>query len=199
MSRFRRIVLSASGSAVLAFGLYQVHSQGVVTEGGILGLSLLLYHWLDLSPALSGLILNTVCYLLGLKVLGKSFLLYSALSSGCYSLFYSIFERQDLLWTELAAHPMAAAVIGAAFVGVGAGLCVRSGGAPSGDDALAMAMSKISPLSIEQVYLISDLCVLALSLSYIPVQKIFYSLITVVLSGQIIGLIQKLPYKRHGA
>lgn len=198
MSRLSRIALSICGSAVLAFGLYQIHSQGTVTEGGILGLSLLLYRWLDLSPAISGLLLNAVCYLLGLKVLGRSFLLYSLLSGACYSLFYGLFERQPLYWPELAAHPLAAALTGAAFVGIGVGLCVRAGGAPSGDDALAMALSRISPLSIERVYLISDLFVLSLSLSYIPFWKIIYSLITVVLSGQLIGLIQKFPHKGHG-
>ena len=38
-----------------------------------------------------------------------------------------------------------------------------------------------------------DLVVLALSLSYIPVRQIAYSLLTVFLSGQLIGLVQKIP------
>ncbi|MBR3842913.1 MAG: YitT family protein, partial [Christensenellaceae bacterium] len=63
---------------------------------------------------------------------------------------------------------------------------------PSGDDALAMSLSKILKIRIEKVYLATDLVVLFLSLSYIPIGKILYSLLTVVLSGQIIGLIQKL-------
>ena len=45
---------------------------------------------------------------------------------------------------------------------------------------------------IERVYLISDLAVLLLSLSYIPARRIVYSLLTAILSGQIIGLIQKI-------
>ena len=32
------------GSAILAFGLYNVHALSGVTEGGILGLTLLLHH-----------------------------------------------------------------------------------------------------------------------------------------------------------
>lgn len=186
-----RILLSAVGCGVLAFGMYQVHSQGVVTEGGILGLTLLLYHWLGLSPSVSSLLLNGVCYALGLRVLGKTFLIYSALCSALYSGFYAIFETMPLLWPQLAAMPLVSAVVGACFVGVGAGLCVRAGGAPSGDDALAMTFSKLTPWSIERIYLVSDLVVLVASLSYIPPQKIFFSLITVLLSGQIIGLIQR--------
>ena len=62
---------------------------------------------------------------------------------------------------------------------------------PSGDDALAMSLSRITKLPIQWIYLISDLLVLGLSLSYIPLNKIAYSLLTVILSGQIIGLFQK--------
>ena len=178
---------------VLAFGLYHIHSMGIITEGGVLGLTLLLHRWFRISPAVSGFILNGFCYLFGLKVLGKSFLLYSAISSIGFSAFYAVFEQQPLLLPQLADYPLAAAVIGALFVGIGAGLCVKGGGAPSGDDALAMTISQRTSLSIEKVYLISDLIVLALSLSYIPLEKILYSLITVVLSGQIIGWIQKFP------
>ena len=49
------------GSAILAFGLYNVHSISGVTEGGVLGLTLLLEHWFGISPSVSGLILNGVC------------------------------------------------------------------------------------------------------------------------------------------
>ena len=60
-----------------------------------------------------------------------------------------------------------------------------------------MSLSQILKKPIERIYLISDLTVLGLSLSYIPVTRIFYSLITVVLSGQIIGWIQKIPAPSH--
>ena len=75
------------------------------------------------------------------------------------------------------------------FVGVGVGLCVRAGGAPSGDDSLAMSISKIFKLKIQYVYLATDLVVLGLSLIYIPLSQIVYSLLTVVISGQLIGIV----------
>ena len=68
MSRFQKIVCSILGSGILAFGMYHIHSQGVITEGGILGLSLLAHHWLGISPAVSGFVMNGICYLMGWKV-----------------------------------------------------------------------------------------------------------------------------------
>ena len=195
----KNCLIALLGSAILAFGLYNVHSFSGVTEGGVLGSTILLKHWFNISPAVSGLILNFACYCLGLKVLGKSFIAYSIVAGGGFSVFYYIFEQFDPLWPQLAEAPLAASIIGAAFVGIGVGLSVRAGGAPGGDDALAMSISALTKADIRWIYLISDIAVLALSLTYIPPVRIIYSLFTVVLSGQIIGIIQnfKLPEKKR--
>lgn len=179
-------------SAILAFGLYHVHSLSGVTEGGVLGMTLLLEHWAGISPAVSGFLLNILCYLIGYKLLGKSFIGYSVIAAAGFSIFYKIFEQFEPIWPRLAEMPLAAAVIGSLFVGIGAGVCVRFGGATGGDDALAMSISHLTKWNIEWIYLISDLLVLGLSISYIPVQKIGYSILTVILSGQIIGMVQRI-------
>lgn len=193
--RLSYCLMALAGSAILAFGLYNIHSISGVTEGGVLGLVLLLDYWFSMSPAITSLILNVLCYMLGWKMLGKGFVLYSAVATGGFSAFYAIFEQFPRVYPPIADMPMTAALVGSVFVGVGAGLCVRIGGAPGGDDALAMSLSKLMHVNIQWVYLLSDLSVLLLSLSYIPFTRIFYSLITVLLSGQIIGLMQKLPLK----
>lgn len=182
------------GSAILAFGLYNVHAFSGVTEGGVLGFTLLIHHWLGISPSVSGLVLNALCYLLGWRTLGCSFLFYSFVAGGGFSLFYAIFERFDPLWPALANMPLAAAVLGALFVGVGVGLSVRAGGAPGGDDALAMSLSRLTRQPIERIYLISDLIVLALSASYLPPVRLACSLLTVTLSGQLIGFVQRFRF-----
>ena len=190
--------LTILGSGILAFGLYNIHSVSPITEGGILGLTLLLDHWFSLSPALTGLIFNAACYIFGQIVLGGSFIVLS-LAAGCsFSLFYWVFEQFPPLFPQIGQYPLAAALAGAVFVGVGVGLGVRMGAASGGDDALAMGISKLCGVKISSVYLVSDVTVLLLSLSYIPFEKIAYSLLTVVLSGQIIGLIDgKKPQRGH--
>lgn len=190
--KLRSCVIVCLGSAFLAFGLYHVHSQSGITEGGVLGLTLLLQHWFHISPAVSGFVLNMACYLLGWRLLGKGFVFYSMVSAGSFSAAYHIFEQFDPLWPQLEGMPLAASVAGALFVGIGAGVCVRVGGATGGDDALAMSVSHLTHMDIQWVYLFFDLVVLVLSVSYIPWQKLIYSLLTVVLSGQIIGWIQRL-------
>lgn len=197
MSRKQKIFLNLLGSAIQAFGLYHVHAASGVTEGGILGLMLLLHNWFGISPAWSSLILNAACYLLGWRVLGLSFIKYSILAGGSFSVFYSIVERFPPLWPGLAQMPLLAAVAGALFVGVGVGLCVRTGGAPGGDDALAMSLNRLLKWDIRWFYLIGDLVVLLLSLTYLPPARVAVSLVTVLLSGQIIGWIQQIGVKNR--
>lgn len=182
-------------SAFQAFGMYNIHALSGVTEGGIFGLILLLDHWLGLSPAISSVLLNGACYLLGWRTLGREFIAYSLIATAGYSLSYALCELFPPLWPGIASLPLLASLVGALFIGIGAGLCVRAGGATSGDDALAMSLTHITHIPIERLYLISDLIVLVLSLSYIPLRRIGYSLLTVILSGQIIGWIQKIPHQ----
>lgn len=180
------------GSLIQAIGIYNIHALSNVTEGGVLGLTLLLRYWFHISPAITSLVLNLVCYAIGWRTLGKEFISYSFLSICAYSVSYGILEHFPPIWPEIAEFPLLAAIVGALFIGIGAGLCVRAGGATAGDDALAMSFSHLFHWPIERVYLISDLTVLLLSMSYISVYRIAYSLLTVILSGQIIGLIQKI-------
>lgn len=187
------LLVSFLSSAFLAFGLYNVHAVSGVTEGGVLGLTLLLDHHFGISPSLSGFIMNVLCYAMGLRLLGRTFLIYSAVSTVGFSLSYRIYECFPPLWPQLAQLPLVATIAGGLFVGIGAGLCVRLGGATGGDDALAMSLAHLTHQPIERIYLLSDLIVLLLSLTYIPLRRIVWSLLTVLLSGQLIGVIQRLP------
>lgn len=191
-------ILILIGSVIQAFGLYHVHSCSGVTEGGVLGLTLLLQQWFEISPAVSGAVLNMICYFIGWKLLGKDFIIYSLVSTAGFCGSYKIIEQFPPLWPELYEMPLLAAVLGALFIGIGVGLCVRVGAAPGGDDALAMSISHVTGVGIEKVYLVSDLLVLGMSISYIPLGRIGFSLLTVILSGQIIGIVQrmKLPWRK---
>ena len=187
----RSCLIAFFSAGFLAFGMYHVHTVAEITEGGVLGAVLLIQHWFRISPAFSSLLLNGLCYLLGWRTFGKPFVVYSGAAAAGYSLFYFICEQFPPLFPQIAQLPLLASIVGSIFVGVGSGLCVRVGGATSGDDALAMSLSRVTKIKIQWIYLTSDLIVLLLSLSYIPLRRIAYSLLTVILSGQIIGLLQK--------
>lgn len=195
-SKVARYAMLLSGAAILAFGLFNVHNQSRITEGGVLGMTLLIQHWLGVTPAISEIVLDIICYSQGLKYLGRGFLKYALTATGGFAAFYAINERfVGYVLPDMSGTPLLAAVVGGLFVGVGVGLVVRAGGASGGDDALALVIAKVFRWNVSRAYLFTDLVVLLLSLSYIPVQNIACSLITVTLSSLIIGKIHTLGKK----
>lgn len=178
------------GVAILAFGLYNIHSQSKITEGGVLGSILLLEYWFKISPSISGLIIDFSCYALAFKLLGKDFLKNAIIASLGFSSCYRFFESMGYTLPNLSSIPLLAALLGGLFVGVGVGLVVSRGGAAGGDDALALVIAKTFKWRISQAYFFTDFVILTLSLSYIPFTNIFYSLISVTLSSFIIEKLQ---------
>lgn len=196
LNKIKSCIYAIIGSNILAFGLYQVHSFSGVTEGGMLGLNLFLDHWFQISPSITNFVGNVLCYLLGWKILGKEFLFYSFFAAAGFSISYGIFEQFEPFWPQLYDMPLLAAILGAMFVGIGTGICVKVNAAICGDDALAMCISHLFHIRVEWAYLASDLIVLGLSATYIPFHRLIYSLLTVILSGQIIGIVQRIHLKK---
>ena len=167
------------GACILSFGLYNIHERTGVTEGGVLGMTLLLQHWFGLSPAITSPVMDIACYLLAWHFLGNAFAKYAVAASLAFAASHALWEQFPPLLPDLSAFPMAAAILGALFVGLGVGLVVRIGGACGGDDALALTIAHVSRWPISRCCLFTDLAVLLLSLTYIPFARIVYSLVTV--------------------
>lgn len=179
------------GAAVLSFGMVNIHSQSQITEGGVLGMTLFLHHWTGISAGIFSFLLDMTCYAIGFKLLGKDFLKNAIFASCAYALLFRVWETLGPVLPSYADRPFLAAVLGGLFVGVGAGLIVRMGGASGGDDALVLIIQKLTHCKISHAYFFTDFVVLMLSLSYIPVKKILFSLLTVTISSAVIEMVQK--------
>lgn len=188
---FKKILLILLGAMICTFGIHNIHQRTNITEGGVIGLMLLVEHWLKISPAYITPVLDVACYLLAFKFLGGSFIRISVISTLFVSGFYKVWECFPPMLPDLSAHPLIAAVAGGVFVGVGVGLIVRQGGSSGGDDALALTISHVSHWKLAVSYLFTDVTVLLLSLTYIPVMRIVFSLITVTVSSNLIDWIKK--------
>lgn len=192
----KKVLLIILGAAVCSFGIHNIHQRTAITEGGVIGMMLLIDRWLGLPPALITPVLDITCYALAFRYLGGQFIKISVISTLSVSLFYDFWEMFPPMLPDLSAYPLAAAVLGGIFVGVGVGLIVRQGGSSGGDDALALTISHVTHWRLSRAYLFTDLVVLVLSLSYIPLQRIFFSLITVTLSSFLIDRVQDMTFHR---
>lgn len=185
----KRVFCVLLGTLIVSFGLYNVHDQTNITEGGALGMILLLDHWFGLPASVASPVIDLACYAVSLKALGRKFLITSAFSSLSMALIFRVLECFPPMLPDLTPFPLAAAILGAVFIGTGVGIVIRSGGSCGGDDALALFIAKKTGWRISRSYLVTDLTVLLLSLTYIPLKRILFSLITVTVSSVLIDLI----------
>lgn len=193
---WRKIGLIILGAMICSFGIHNIHQRTGITEGGVIGLMLLLEHWLGVSPAYLTPALDAACYLLAFKYLGGRFIKISVISTLSVSLFYKVWEYFPPMLPDLSSYPLLAAVCGGLFVGVGVGIIVRQGGSSGGDDALALTISRVTHLRLSRAYIFTDFVVLGLSLTYIPAAKIVFSVITVTISSFLIDRIQDTGFKK---
>ncbi len=196
----KRLFWLVLGTAILSFGIHNIHQRAAITEGGVIGLVLLMNHWLGIPASIASPLLDFICYVLAFKFLGLDFILAAAVASVSLAGFYRLWESFPPMLPDLTPWPLAAALLGGVFVGIGVGIIVRQGSSSGGDDALALVIHQLTGWKLARSYLFTDLVVLGASLSYIPARRIAFSLVTVTVSSLLIDWVQGLGYdeKIHG-
>ena len=92
--------------------------------------------------------------------------------------FFRLWELFPPVLPSLADYPLLAALAGGCFIGTGCGLVVRRELPAPGTTPWPGHLQGYG-CRISRAYLLTDVSVLVLSLSYIPAGRIVYSLITV--------------------
>ena len=184
-----KIICIVIGTALIAFAFYNIHQPANITEGGGFGLLLLFNHWFGLQPYIASPIMDIVLYIIAVRFLGLKFLRISILSTIMLTTFLKVFASLPLsIFLDISQQPLISALVGGVFVGVGAGLVVLQGGSCGGDDASAITLSKITGFRISLVYLVIDGTVLLLSMTYIPVNRIAFSIVAAMISSLFLDL-----------
>lgn len=193
---WKKLLFILLGAAICSFGIHNIHQRTMITEGGIIGAMLLIDHWFHFSPAYITPVLDAVCYWMAYRSLGMRFIRISIVSTISVSLFYKIWECFPPMLPDLSAYPLLAAILGGIFVGIGIGMIIRQGGSGGGDDALALVIAHTMHWRLSRCYLFTDVTVLLLSVSYLSLERILYSLVTVSISSYLIDYVQSFSLNR---
>jgi uncharacterized membrane-anchored protein YitT (DUF2179 family) len=185
---FIKILKILLGTIILAFGVYNFYYTNNITEGGVLGLLLLLKNLFNIELSIANLLIDGALILIGYRYFGKKFVLYTLFASCSFSIFYDIFEAIGPIFPKFE-NPLIATIIAGLSVGIGVGIVANAGCAAGGDDVLALVISKTTSLNIGNIYTVIDVIILLLSLSYLSKYEVFYSLIAVTISSRVIDII----------
>lgn len=183
------------GNLIMSFALVNIHIPSKITEGGVLGLSIVWSKLMGTSPGLINLPIDIILYVLGFIVLKGGFFKKAIFSTLMYALMYAIVENVGPILPSFEQVPLVAAVVGGILIGIGCGLVVSRGCVAGGDDCYALIASSKTKLSLSQAYFLADIVVLTLSLFvYMPLINVLTSLVTTLISSFIIGQFEvKLP------
>ena len=191
---YRNVAFALLGSAIIAFATYNIHANSNIPEGGIIGLSLIIEYFTGVSPAISNLIMNTLCCLMAWRLMGTKYMVNASIATIGFSAFYALFSLFPPVIPDISEYPLLATLIGAILIEVGTGITLRFGSAPSGDHALAMALVRRGGLDFGWVNFLRDFVVIFASLSYVDdPYLVVYSLLIMTFTAPIVELIAKVP------
>lgn len=186
------------GTCIFGFGLVTFNMANNLAEGGMTGITLIIYNLFSVNPALSTIILNIPLLLIGLKILGFEALIYTFI--GTFSLSLNLWFWQKFpVALSVDNDLLIAALLAGLFGGLGSGLVYKFGGTTGGTDIVARIIEKRYGLTIGRSLLLLDVVVLLLSLSYLSIKEMMYTLIAVFVFSQVVDFVQEGTYSARGA
>ena len=154
-------------------------------EGGVTGISIILYYLYEWSPGLVNLILNGILLVVGYKFLDKTTTIYTIIAVMFNSLFLHLTEN----WRIEADEPIVIAIFGGVFAGVGIGMIVRAGGTTAGSVIIAKMMHKYLDWNISYALLFVDLIVVFASYFMIGAQGVMLTVIMLYVGTKVMDFI----------
>lgn len=188
------LVMITLGCSIYAFSLDLISIPNGLADGGLSGITLIIRHFFHINLGISTLFLNIPLILIGLRYLGKRMMAYTIYGTICLSLFLIIWSQQPLIQPlPLRNDLLLSSLVAGVLSGLGIGLVFRYNGTTGGSDIIARVGQRSFGFSSGKGILIIDYVVLGLSLSYLDLYHIAYSLIVSFVLSKVIDMVQEGP------
>jgi uncharacterized membrane-anchored protein YitT (DUF2179 family) len=174
------------GALIFAVGVNYFTIPNHLSEGGILGITIIAHYLFDWSPGVVNFVLNVALLAVGYKFFEKRTFVYTLVSIAASSVF--LFLTEDV-GHQLTEDTFLAAIFAGLLVGVGLGLIFRTGGTSGGSTILARLANQLLGWSIGKGMLIIDILVVVGSIFIIGLEKAMYTLLIVFIGAKAIDFI----------
>lgn len=178
-------ILLTIGAVISALALECFLIPNTILDGGITGISIILFKLFKIPVSLLVLILNIPFVFIGYKNLGKHFLYRTIYSMVIFSLFLSYFENVTPFVDDI----LLATIFGGALYGIGVGMVIHFGGCVDGTESVAIVISKKTSFSVGQIVLFFNLIIFTVAGSIFGVDRALYSLLTYVITSKVVDFV----------
>lgn len=167
----------------LAVNMFAIPNQ--LGEGGVTGLTMMLYYLFGWAPALTNLMFNSVLLVIGYKYLDKATIFLTVFAVALTSLFlrlttHFVFQPDEVIVAALAAGSL---------MGVGMGLIMVGGGTTAGSAILAKLANKYLGWNTSYALLFFDLIVVVPSVFIIGLEKMLFTVVSLYISTKVLDFI----------
>lgn len=183
--RLADIVTIMIGALIFALDVNLFVIPNDFGEGGVTGVTIILYYLFRWSPGLVNFVLNAMLLVVGYKFLDKQTTVYTIIAVTFNSLFLYLTEG----WTIASDNLMINAIFGGVFAGVGIGLIIKVGGTTAGSTILARIMNKYLDWNVSYALLFFDLIVAFASLFIIGVQSLMFTIVMLYIGTKVMDFI----------
>lgn len=185
--KLRSLVRMSLGTVLYAAGISLFLDPNSLAPGGVVGISIILNRFLNISTGTLYLMINIPILLLGLKKLGGKFIWKTLYVVVLNTIVTNVFAYLEPVTRE----PLLAAIAGSILLGAGIGTVFKSGATTGGMDIIVKILRrKYKHIKTGSLFLMVDVTVVAISgLVFRNFNTAMYALITVVLTGKFIDFI----------
>jgi len=174
----------AGGILCVNFALKGLLVPNHFFDGGVTGLALLLHETYNINIALLIIAINIPLILMGLKIIGKKFVIKTSASIVILGI--------CLLWlpVPIITHDkLIVSAFGGLFIGLGVGLGMRGGCALDGIEVLAVYTGKKVGFTMSEIILGLNIIIFAIAAVFFGLEKAFYSMLTYFVASKTIDYV----------
>lgn len=180
------LLLITTGSVLVAVAVNGLLIPHRFLAGGFTGLALILHYLFPWLPSVSALylMLNVPVFIMGWRMVGRRFLLYSLAGALILSLALEV-----VAWTFPPLDRAMAALLAGIVIGVGMGLILRSLGSTGGTDILAVILVKRFSIRLGNTFLAFNAAILTAGGLAFSLEGALYTLVLLFVSANITNLV----------
>ncbi|MBQ3055418.1 MAG: YitT family protein [Oscillospiraceae bacterium] len=181
MKQTKTILMTLFGTMMTGFAIGAFLTPNKVVGGGASGISTILFHTFGISPGISFFVINLVFLLLGLRVLGKEFIVKTLIGITLLSAFTEVFNLIPIYTENL----FLAVIFGGGLYGLGIGMSFAAGASTGGTDIIGrIIQTKFSHVPIGKMLLFVDGVIILVSLIvFRNLELTLYGIITLLISS----------------
>lgn len=180
-----RVIMVVIGSVIFAFGLELLLVPNQVMDGGIVGISIILSHFLGLPIGIFIFLLNLPFIFIGYKQIGKTFALTTTLGISVLSVASVLLHSLQPFTKDL----LLATIFGGILLGLGVGLVIRFSGCLDGTEVMAILFNKKTPFSVGEIVLFINIVIFSIVGFVFTWEQAMYSVVTYYITSKMIDIV----------